>query len=137
MKQVIFSVAFLLIVGSCSTDAPKEETMVEVVTETRDSIEVDANGNYKEWYPGFKQVKITGQQDADGKRNGVWKLYSEQGLELSITAYTNGMKNGISIVYHPNGVLHYRGEYINDEKTGVWKFYDTAGELVQKKDFTK
>src|SRR5690554_7246255 len=89
---------------------------------------LDDNGKYTESYPGHKQVKITGRKDKEGKRTGIWKYYSEQGTELSITLYKQGLRDGHIIVKHPNGAIHYSGEYLNDEPIGEWKFYDEQGQ---------
>ena len=139
MKKAVYFVSMAILLSNCTSENTVEEnkTNAENFNVVRPLVEVDNNGVYKEWYPGFKQLKFTGVQDKDGKRNGVWKMYSESGKELSITEYKHGKKDGISVVYHPNGVLHYRGEYTNDEKTGLWKVYDINGVLQSEVDYSK
>jgi antitoxin component YwqK of YwqJK toxin-antitoxin module len=103
-------------------------------TEYRPLIEV-IDGVYTEWYPGHKQIKIRGRQNDDGTRQGVWKSYSEAGYEASVVYYVNGKKDGYTVVYHPNGAIHFRGEYRLDEKVGLWSFYDENGELDEEINF--
>ena len=64
-------------------------------------------------------------------------IFSETGNELSMTVYEHGTKHGHSIVKYPNGVLHYTGEYKDNEQIGIWKTYSIEGELVTTKDFGK
>jgi len=82
-------------------------------------------------------LKITGRKSKDGERVGVWKYFSERGVELSIVVYNNGKKEGHTIVKYPNGAVHYSGEYLNDEAIGVWKIYNEEGQLTETKDYSK
>ena len=91
------------------------------------------NGKYIEYYPGRKKIKIQGRLDSNGDRTGIWKLFSENGIELSVTIYSKGKKDGHIIVKYPNGVLNYVGEYRMDERIGEWTFYNEQGELIEKK----
>ncbi|PKR80198.1 hypothetical protein CW751_11080 [Brumimicrobium salinarum] len=125
---------FLLL--GCDNEQPVAEQKVEQ-KDHRPLIVQGSNGKYTEWYPGHEQIKMTGRKNEEGQRVGVWKYFSEQGVELSITVYNNGKKEGHTIVKYPNGAIHYTGEYLNDEPIGEWKFYDENGELTQTKDYTK
>jgi antitoxin component YwqK of YwqJK toxin-antitoxin module len=129
MRNLLLFVV-LLFTASCndeSNDKPKEvkdEVLIEV-----------KNGIYREWYPGKKQVKYKGGQDVNKKRHGVWTFCSEGGNELSVTYYEHGLREGFSIVKYPNGALHYRGEYHNDQTVGIWSTYNEKGEFVSETDF--
>ncbi len=81
------------------------------------------------------QVKYKGAQDDERKRNGIWTYYSVNGLELSVTIYEHGLREGFTVVKYPNGRLHYRGEYHKDASVGVWTTYDEKGKLLSEKDF--
>ena len=87
---------------------------------------------YQEWYPGRNQLKIEGMFDEQYKRHGKWVFYDKNGIELSMTTYTHNLKQGFSIVKHPNGVIYYRGEYNQDKKVGLWTFYNDKGEKVNE-----
>ncbi|MDX1651291.1 MAG: hypothetical protein R3277_02290 [Brumimicrobium sp.] len=128
-----FLILFLLGVAIVSCSGEKENDNPEnKAAATRPLIVEDENGRYTEWYPGHKQIKIQGRKDKEGRRDGIWKMYSPQGVELSVTVYTAGKKDGHIIVKHPNGTLHYRGEYVMDERVGEWRFYDEQGALIQR-----
>jgi antitoxin component YwqK of YwqJK toxin-antitoxin module len=131
MKYLLFIFIGLLVCSSCST----EETKTIVKQEEEEEL-VEINDNiYTEWYPGKKQIKFRGGQDDKNQRHGKWSFYSETGLELSVTMYQYGKKEGFTVVKYPNGALHYRGEYLNDEMVGIWTTYDEKGVVANEKDY--
>ena len=128
MRKFIFIMLAFTIVACTSENTVKKTVRSEQLIEVK-------NGVYSEWYPGKKQLKFHGAVDKKGNRNGKWVFYSEQGTELSIMVYTVGKRDGFSIVKYPNGALHYRGEYRNDEMVGVWTTYDEKGKIISEKDY--
>jgi antitoxin component YwqK of YwqJK toxin-antitoxin module len=115
---------------SCQNNSGNEK-----VTKKENLVDIK-NGIYTEWYPGKKSKKFEGAQDEKYRRNGKWVFFSEGGNELSITFYSNGLKDGFSLVKYPNGRMHYRGEYRNDTMVGVWTTYDTNGKITKEKDYS-
>lgn len=140
MRSLLFLLLTLFILTGCDdgkkSKTPENDQKVEHKEERPLKIE-DDNGNLKEWYPGHKQLKMSGRKDAEGKRTGIWRYFSEQGVELSVTVYSHGVKDGHIIVKHPNGTVYYVGEYLNGEPVGVWEFYDENGQRTQTKDYDK
>jgi len=136
MRRIFFLALSLLLWTSCGGDTKPQKPAV-VKEENRPLVVEDDNGKYTEWYPGHNQIKISGRKDKDGNRSGIWKYFSEQGVELSITLYNKGLKDGHTVVKHPNGAVHYTGEYFNDEPIGEWKFYNEMGQLIETKDYSK
>lgn len=133
MRSLFLLVFALFLWSSCEDD--KKPQRPEVVEQEFRPLIVEENGRYTEWYPGHQQIKISGRKNQEGQRTGVWKYFSEQGIELSITLYNNGLKEGHTIVKHPNGALRYTGEYFNDEPIGEWKFYNEEGQLIETKKY--
>jgi antitoxin component YwqK of YwqJK toxin-antitoxin module len=131
----IFALAFAT---SCDNDTQdgvtKEALELNEVVEPDELVQVN-DGVYFEYYPNGKSIKFTGPQDENGKRNGKWSYYSEDGRELSMTMYKNGLKHGHSIVKYPDGTIHYYGEYADDKKIGVWKSYNERGKLETEMDY--
>ena len=127
--RIIIPVFIALVLASCTT---KKATKKQVKSENL--IEVK-HGVYSEWYPGKKQLKFHGSIDKKGNRDGKWVFYSENGNEQSITVYNHGMREGFSLVKYPNGAMHYRGEYRNDQMVGVWTTYDEKGKVISEKDY--
>ena len=130
MKYVLFVVLGLLIFSGCGSDEvaenvnPAEEQLVEI----KDNI-------YTEWYPGKKQIKYRGGQDDQNRRHGKWSFYAENGLELSVTMYENGKREGFTVVKYPNGAIRYRGEYLHDEMVGIWTTFDEKGNIANETDY--
>lgn len=120
---------------SCSEEKKKTDEGLE--TEQFEAelplIVEDENGRYTEWYPGHKQIKKKGTKDKKGRKVGIWKYYTEEGVEQTITEYIDGKKDGIILVRHPNGAIYYKGKYEMDKPVGVWKVYDNQGQLVERK----
>lgn len=115
---------------SCQNNVDNEK-----ITKKENLVDIK-NGIYTEWYPGKKSKKFEGAQDEKYRRNGKWVFFSEGGNELSITFYSNGLKDGFSLVKYPNGRMHYRGEYRNDTMIGVWTTYDINGKITKEKDYS-
>jgi antitoxin component YwqK of YwqJK toxin-antitoxin module len=80
------------------------------------------------------QEKCVGEQK-DGKKNGPWKCYYEDGKLQTEGAYLNDLKQGAWKLYHSNGKLAGEGSYEMDHEKGKWKFYDEAGQLLMEQDY--
>ncbi len=155
MKNPLIYIIFISVLFGCGDDGSinVEDDDVSNEPDDKKSLPIDLNANTKndifkgrnlkdtvdfkcqEWYPGRKQIKIEGGLDRENRRHGTWYFYNEKGREMSMTTYTNGRKQGFSIVKHPNGTIHYSGEYNNDEKVGLWKFYNEKGEMVNEVNY--
>jgi antitoxin component YwqK of YwqJK toxin-antitoxin module len=124
-----------LLLFSCTEDKD-EKTFEFEVTQLEDEDLIERMPNYyREYFPGKKQLKLGGPTDNEGRRHGAWESYYEHGQMNSMTYFIHGVKEGHSIVYHPNGAVHYVGEYKNDQKIGLWKSYDEKGELISEDEF--
>ncbi|MEJ6616697.1 MAG: hypothetical protein QNL61_07275 [Crocinitomicaceae bacterium] len=134
MKTKILFITLITILVSCSEPEKKENEKTEAVIQEEDLIEIK-NGVFTEYYTGKKAIKFQGRQDKDGLRDGTWLFYSEAGVELSMTNYEHGVKQGHSIVKYPTGAIHYMGEYKDDKPVGIWKTYDSAGKVASVKDY--
>lgn len=127
----IYALILGLIFISCSEEIEEtKSTKDEVLTELVDGV-------FTEYYPGRKFIKFQGAQDENNQRHGKWVFKSETGVEISVTHYDHGIRNGHTIVKHPNGSVFYYGEFKDDKKTGIWKTYDEKGKLIDEKDFGK
>ncbi len=131
MKVFIGALILLSLLVSCND---KQEDQSAVTEKKEDLVEIK-NGIYTEWYPGKKNIKFQGAQDAKAQRIGKWVFFSESGNELSFTFYSRGLKDGFTVVKYPSGRIHYRGEYRNDTIVGLWTTYDENGKVSKEKDF--
>lgn len=138
MKTLIYLLGFgSLLLFSCSDEIDEQpsQTKTETKVETEEDLIERMPGMYREYYPGKKQLKMAGPVDTENKRHGSWESYFENGQINSATYYLHGIKNGHSIVYYPNGKVHYYGEYKNDEKIGTWITYNEKGEQIAEDNF--
>jgi antitoxin component YwqK of YwqJK toxin-antitoxin module len=126
MKKLVYFLSLSIFLLSCGSE---DETAP--VVEDQNLIET-IDGVYYEYYPGKKQVKITGPVDENNKRNERWELYSEGGKQLGFTMYEHGIRQGHSYSSYPNGAPLYHGEYWADTLIGVWKSYNQKGEVTTK-----
>jgi len=139
MKTKLIFIGLIAVLISCKEEItePVEKKEKKETVELEENL-VEIKGDiFTEYYPGKKAIKFQGRQDKDGFRDGIWLFYSESGIELSMTNYEHGVRQGHSIVKYPNGGIHYTGEYKDDKPAGIWKTYDTAGKMVSTKDYDK
>lgn len=73
----------------------------------------------------------------DGKRDGLWKSWYENGLPWSETTFSSGIKNGKTVTWYENGSKRYEGTYTNDRESGKWIYWDEQGKEVNTKDYGK
>jgi len=67
----------------------------------------------------------------DGKKNGLYERYYENG-QLKVKAnYINGKKNGLFEWYDEKGQLEYEVNYKDGKKNGLWRQYNSNGKLVK------
>ena len=130
MKVLIGAFILFSLLVSC------KDKQVDKIAKKENLVEIK-DGIYTEYYPGKKNKKFQGAQDEKSRRDGKWVFYSEKGDELSITFYSNGLKDGFTVVKYPNGRMHYRGEYRNDTIVGLWTTYDENGKITKEKNYDK
>jgi antitoxin component YwqK of YwqJK toxin-antitoxin module len=68
----------------------------------------------------------------DGKKEGKWVFYYDNGNKWSEGYFKNGIEQGTRTVYYENGKKRYEGSFRNGDKTGLWKFWDKNGELIKE-----
>ena len=93
------------------------------------------DGNY---YKKFSDVPFNGKVNGDikgliknGKKEGTWVRYYENGQLFSVSNYNMGRKDGAWITYNNKGMLIEKGKYKNDLEVGPWiRFYEN-GEIMR------
>jgi len=101
-------------------------TSEQDTTQNGESITNFPNGN----------IRMRGMMK-DGKREGLWKSYYENGLQWSETTFEAGIKNGKTTTWYENGKKRYDGFYKNDAESGKWTYWNEKGEEVSTKDNEK
>ncbi len=101
------------------------------IIRSNDSILVKEIG----YYPGGKK-RIEGEYK-EGKREGRWNYWFENGNKWSEAYYVGDIRDGRSTVWHENGKKYFEGNYKAGERTGLWKFWDEEGRSVKEINYDK
>ena len=65
-------------------------------------------------------------------KDSIWRYYSSQSCKLlSTDTYNEGVKNGNSQTYYPNGNVSEELNWVDDKKSGIWKLYFDDGKIQQ------
>lgn len=72
----------------------------------------------------------------DGRREGTWNTYREDGLPWSQVTYASGVKDGPFRTWHTTGVPHVEGQNADGEPDGTWRFYGDDGQLLETKEYS-
>ena len=90
------------------------------------------------YYEKFTDVpftgKVTGKYQGvikNGKEDGAWIGYRENGQLWYKENYKNGKKEGAWVSYWMNGQLYYKGNYKSNKKEGVWFSYNIDGTVFK------
>lgn len=81
------------------------------------------------------RLTAKGTFNANGKRNGVWKFYNEQGKIRESAEYLDGELNGQNIIYYDNGKQQIVTVYKDGNLEGEYLSFSKNGILQQKKHF--
>jgi antitoxin component YwqK of YwqJK toxin-antitoxin module len=94
------------------------------------------------YYNKLTELPFTGKIDGkttgsfkNGKRDGSWLDYWENGQLQSKTNHKNGKLEGSWVSYHLNGQLRDKGQYKNGLKEGSWVSYFGNGQLRSKGNY--
>ena len=71
----------------------------------------------------------------DGKRDGILTWFDKEGHKLSEVSYKRGLLHGREISYHTNGVIKHTVTYIDDKKEGFFKEYYDNGILALRVEY--
>jgi len=71
----------------------------------------------------------------DGKREGLWQYWYENGNLQAEATYVGGREDGDYRVWREDGTPYYLGRYSNGARTGVWEVYDKDGNLVERREY--
>jgi antitoxin component YwqK of YwqJK toxin-antitoxin module len=66
----------------------------------------------------------------NGKKHGAWVWYWKNGQLKYKDNYKNGKKHGAQVLYHKNGQLFRKGNYKSGEREGAWVSYNNDGTVI-------
>lgn len=82
----------------------------------------------------------------DGLRNGYFREYDKNGVQISTTKYINGevVENAEELMsvdmvreYHSDASVKWEKTYFGSQPHGIWKEYDTTGVVINSIIYTK
>ena len=79
--------------------------------------------------------KVTGQRQGmlrNGKEEGPWVSYYDNGQLSWKGDYKNGIFDGHWVRYWENGELWTKGDYKNGKNVGPWVVYNADGTVIKK-----
>ncbi|HOY33271.1 MAG TPA: hypothetical protein PKW80_15430 [Bacteroidales bacterium] len=141
MKIRILWLFLFVFLFSCSTRIVEEtvETYPDGTPKVIRFYKDDGNKRvlFKEtlYYPNHQ--KYMEGEYRNGKRNGKWTSWYQNGNEMSIHHFNDGVDDGEMTVFYENGKKRYQGDYSKGEQKGIWKFWDEQGNLINKEDYSK
>ena len=108
-----------------------------VLGETMDDLEYRGDGLI---YENFSDVPFTGNITGkteqgtirNGKKEGLWVYYYDNGQLSYKGTFKVGKKDGPWVYYHSNGQLSYKVTYKDNKKDGPYVNYYDNGQLSSK-----
>ena len=129
IKKIIFSFCAILITGCTTT-----KNQLKSTENTLLSVNNKNTGKICTLYPNKQKIKTFGTL-INGKLQGQYLEYSENGIPLLITNYKNGKQYGSAKKYYSNGNIHIKGSMKEDLAHGKFVFFYKDGERQSIKNF--
>ncbi len=70
-----------------------------------------------------------------GKQNGLFQLYTEEGILIDNAMFKNGERHGLTEQYYPTGIKRISGNFDNGKKIGEWKSFYEDGKLYLYEEY--
>ena len=128
MKKLL--ITFFTVLFCMTSSVGWSETMDDLIK--RDTI----------YYKKFTEVPFSGKVDGkkqgslkNGKKEGSWVEYFDNGQLVSKGEYKNGKEEGSWISYWKNGQLFSKGDFKDGKEEGSWVRYHDNGQLFSKGDY--
>lgn len=66
----------------------------------------------------------------DGEKEGLWRVYYDNGIRKSEGLYAKGLKEGLHKQWSSSGILQLEGFYNNGKANGLMKWFHEQGHLA-------
>ena len=90
-------------------------------------IENGKKEGYWSYYHDNGQIMMKGLYE-NGESEGEWEYYHNNGQLKTKIFFKNGKKEGPAVYYWSNGQLDAKGNYKNDKSDGDWIYFHSTGE---------
>jgi antitoxin component YwqK of YwqJK toxin-antitoxin module len=127
-----------VIILSCTPENEKDEKKWNLVF--RDGL-LYSDSLTTEPFTGHYKGKVMGKsieyEVVDGKRNGIFILYNENGFVETLGYLKENKNHGEWKYYYPNGELESVGIFNDDKPDSVWNWFYMDGTIMQKGSFNE
>lgn len=156
MKKLVLA-GFLVAAIVGATAQNKKVTQIDGLYYTDDTQNALYSGELREYFPdntlrlemNIKEGKPQGSYvvyHENGKPNevrayrnglfhGTWRTYNEAGMLIAEAEYRDNLKHGTWRVWDDNGVMRYETHYDRGKKSGTWLMWDEKGKLISEKSY--
>jgi len=93
------------------------------------------NGTWESWHENGKRKEFG--LYVNGKKEGMWTFFDEYGMKIVEQSYKKNRTEGKFISYHMTGQKAEEGAYNNGLKEGTWYTWDAKGKLQYEVTFKK
>ena len=76
-------------------------------------------------------VRVNGQKNSKGQREGLWEWFYPNGNIHFRTPYKGGKEDGIEEVFYENGNILSRTPYKEGERGGIEEWFDKQGNITE------
>ena len=134
---ILLAISLPLLLGGCSIEEPVTETKLELEGVNAEKLEEREGLAYVKGSDAPYTGKIFGLLDGrnfefhtnDGKIDGPWVTWHQNGQKLVEANYKNGKQNGLETAWHENGQKMTEGNFKNGKRISV-KYWNSKGEPV-------
>ena len=130
MKHILSTITALFIILTSLVSWSESITMDDLV---------ERNELY---YKKFTDNPFTGEISGiengsfkNGKMNGEWLRYYENGQLNEKVNFKDGKRDGLSETYFENGQLKDKGNYKDGKEEGLWEYFNKDGSLEKTETF--
>lgn len=92
-------------------------------------------GRWKSYHKGLRGEKVERGVYANGRKQDIW-ITELDGVKFEQVKYRDGKKNGIFYSYHDNGEVRFEGFYRDDLKSGPFRSFYPNGQLKEEGSYT-
>jgi antitoxin component YwqK of YwqJK toxin-antitoxin module len=141
-----FACLYCVILIGCAGNDTSNEIYDEGSYKLVDSIDFSAKGYQvfiskndtsrkllKYFWPNGKLQMVAYYHN--GHRDGVWRIFMDDGVPLSVTKYLNDKKDGKTVTYHSNGKVATVEMFHKGKAIGTWYYYNDLGKLIKTENY--
>jgi antitoxin component YwqK of YwqJK toxin-antitoxin module len=135
MRQLIILIVFIFGWMGCSSSANDTPSVSSNDNSTNNELNDVPAGAIREVFPDQPEMEKVILKDAsgstilsgtllNGKKNGVWTEFQNNGAIKTMTGYVNGLKEGMFIEVNNNGQVVKKCEYHNNLRHGQYMEFE-------------